>query len=71
MGGSSRGMIHSSERKLWAHAGENFGGRQKLENRILLVSKIKLDFERPTSKMYKRVRENIKASFQGLEGISS
>ena len=34
------GMIHSSERKLWAHAGGNFGGRQKLENGILLVSKL-------------------------------
>ena len=71
MGGSSRGMIHSSERKLWAHAGGNFGGRQKLENGILIVSQIKLDLGRPTGKMYERVKENIKAYFQGLEGISS
>ena len=40
---SSRGMIHGSERKLCAHAGGNFGGRQKLENGIILVSQIKIE----------------------------
>ena len=40
---SLRGMIHGSERKLCAHAGGNFGGRQKLENGIILISQIKIE----------------------------
>ena len=40
---SSRGMIHGSERKLCTHVGGNFGGRQKLEKGIILVSQVKIE----------------------------